>query len=117
MKQDRDIGSGFLPKSDGCEGCLASGGWWLHLRRCATCGYIGCCNSSPGQHAEMHARESGHSVAASFEPLQNWFVDFRTRRVFRSKRLPPPHSHPASQPVPGPAGRVPRDWESLLRDS
>jgi hypothetical protein len=28
--------------------------------------------------------------------------------------LLPPHSHPKNQPVPGPAGRVPADWESLL---
>jgi len=28
--------------------------------------------------------------------------------------LLPPHAHPKSQPVPGPAGRVPANWESLL---
>jgi hypothetical protein len=28
--------------------------------------------------------------------------------------LLPPHAHPNSQPVPGPAGRVPTNWESLL---
>ena len=28
--------------------------------------------------------------------------------------LLPPHSHPEDQPAPGPAGRVPANWESLL---
>jgi hypothetical protein len=28
--------------------------------------------------------------------------------------LPPPHAHPEDQPVPGPARRVPPNWESLL---
>ena len=33
----------------GCLECLAEGGWWFHLRRCAECGHIGCCDSSPNQ--------------------------------------------------------------------
>jgi hypothetical protein len=28
--------------------------------------------------------------------------------------LLPPHSHPESQPTPGPEGRVPANWESLV---
>jgi hypothetical protein len=28
--------------------------------------------------------------------------------------LAPPHHHPLDQPVPGPAGRVPDDWEDHL---
>ena len=35
------------PSGTGCVECLASDGWWLHLRRCATCGHIGCCDNSP----------------------------------------------------------------------
>lgn len=30
----------------GCEECLASGGWWVHLRMCQSCGHIGCCDRS-----------------------------------------------------------------------
>lgn len=37
------------PSSTGCVDCLATGGWWLHLRRCAECGQIGCCDNSPNQ--------------------------------------------------------------------
>ncbi len=28
---------------------------------------------------------------------------------------PPPTSHPTTQPVPGPEGHVPADWQQLLR--
>ena len=35
----------------GCEDCLATGGVWLHLRICLTCGHVGCCDDSPGKHA------------------------------------------------------------------
>ncbi len=31
----------------GCEECLKTGGWWVHLRMCETCGKVGCCDSSP----------------------------------------------------------------------
>ena len=35
----------------GCEECLASGGRWVHLRMCQSCGHIGCCDDSPSKHA------------------------------------------------------------------
>lgn len=37
-----------------CHECLASGGQWVHLRRCAQCGHVGCCDNSPGKHATGH---------------------------------------------------------------
>jgi hypothetical protein len=60
--------------------------------------------------------EFGHPVVASFEPLQGWFYDYEKRKVFRGYRLASPRSHPEGQPAPGPEGRVPRNWESLLHD-
>jgi uncharacterized UBP type Zn finger protein len=56
----------------GCEDCLATGGTWLHLRVCRTCGHVGCCDSSPNRHATRHARESAHPVISSVEPGENW---------------------------------------------
>ncbi|WP_432250672.1 UBP-type zinc finger domain-containing protein [Streptomyces sanyensis] len=51
---------------------MARGWRWVHLRACLTCGHIGCCDSSRGQHAWAHAREAGHPVAASFEKGEHW---------------------------------------------
>jgi hypothetical protein len=116
MKKDRrGISLASKPSGDGCVECLVSPkGWWFHLRRCAECGHIGCCDSSPSQHASKHAAATGHPIIASFEPGEDWFYDYETRGMIRGVELLPPHAHPASQPVPGPEGRVPGNWESLL---
>ena len=111
----RGINPASKPSGDGCVECLASSkGWWFHLRRCAECGHIGCCDSSPSQHASKHAAATGHPIIASFEPGEDWFYDYETQGMIKDAELLPPHSHPESQPVPGPAGRVPADWQSLL---
>jgi hypothetical protein len=102
------------PSGTGCVECLASGGWWLHLRRCTACGHIGCCDSSPSRHARKHVHDSGHPIIASFEPGEDWFYDFRSNQMLAAQPLAPPRSHPADQPVPGPRGRVPPDWEARL---
>lgn len=57
---------------DGCEECLRTGGRWVHLRVCRTCGVIGCCDSSPNRHASSHAAASGHPIATSVEPGETW---------------------------------------------
>ena len=59
--------------ADGCVECLAAGGRWLHLRRCVTCGHIGCCDQSPGRHATAHFHEVGHPLLQSFEPGEDWY--------------------------------------------
>jgi hypothetical protein len=88
----------------------------LHLRRCAECGHIGCCDSSPSQHASKHHAATGHPIITSFEPGEHWFYDYRTEEFFAGPKLPVPHAHPLDQPVPGPAGRVPSNWETLLHE-
>jgi hypothetical protein len=75
---------------------------------------VGCCDNSPAQHATAHFRETGHAVLRSFEPGEDWFFDYRTNEFFSGPALLPPDSHPADQPVPGPAGMVPPDWERQL---
>ncbi|TFY96671.1 UBP-type zinc finger domain-containing protein [Ramlibacter humi] len=105
---------GALPSGTGCAECLATGQWWLHLRRCAKCGHIGCCDSSPHQHATKHFHETGHYLIRSFEPGEDWFWNYRTQQAMTGPALAGPQSHPAGQPVPGPAGRVPADWERHL---
>lgn len=114
MSTQAGINPSAKPSGTGCVECLASDGWWLHLRRCAECGHIGCCDSSPSQHASRHAAEADHPISTSFEPGEDWFWNYQTRRMVGGAELAPPHSHPASQPAPGPTGKVPRDWQSKL---
>jgi hypothetical protein len=102
------------PSGDGCVECLDGGGWWFHLRRCAACGHIGCCDSSPGQHATGHAKGAGHPFLTSFEPGEDWFWNADTEQFYEGPALAPPTAHPADQPVPGPAGSVPADWQNRL---
>jgi Zn-finger in ubiquitin-hydrolases and other protein len=46
----------------GCEECLATGGHWVHLRMCQSCGHVGCCDVSPGRHSTAHFRSTSHSL-------------------------------------------------------
>ena len=57
---------------DGCEDCLKTGGRWVHLRLCLTCGHVGCCDSSPNRHATKHFRDEGHPIVQSLEPGETW---------------------------------------------
>jgi Zn-finger in ubiquitin-hydrolases and other protein len=114
MADAGSIDTAVPPSGTGCVECLANDGWWFHLRRCARCGHIGCCDSSPSQHASKHARSSGHPLVQSFEPGEEWYWDYTTDEYYDGPPLAPPRDHPADQPVPGPEGRVPRDWQRQL---
>ena len=66
------------PSSDGCEDCLRTGGRWVHLRMCMSCGHVGCCDSSPNRHATAHHHATKHPIMRSMEPGEEWgwcFVD------------------------------------------
>ncbi len=61
-----------------CHDCLEEGLTWVHLRGCMTCGHVGCCDSSVGQHATRHFESTGHPVMRSAESGDDWrwcFVD------------------------------------------
>jgi hypothetical protein len=115
MAKSHEIDAHVKPSGSGCVECLADGGWWLHLRRCAECGHIGCCDNSPKKHATAHFHSTGHATIASFEPGELWFYDYARKDFIDGPRLAEPRWHPADQPVPGPAGKVPADWESELQ--
>ncbi|MFC4590550.1 UBP-type zinc finger domain-containing protein [Sphaerisporangium corydalis] len=66
----------------GCEECLASGSRWVHLRTCLTCGHVGCCDSSPNQHASHHFAAIGHPIAESFEPGEDWAWCYKDEVLF-----------------------------------
>jgi uncharacterized UBP type Zn finger protein len=57
---------------EGCEECLKTGGWWVHLRMCSSCGHIGCCDNSPSRHATAHFHETSHPIIRSAEPGEEW---------------------------------------------
>jgi hypothetical protein len=114
MSDTPGINVAVPPSGPGCVECLATGGWWLHLRRCAECGHIGCCDTSPSQHATAHAKADGHAFVQSFEPGEEWFWSYDNEAFYDGPELAPPHHHPTDQPTPGPAGQVPRDWRSHL---
>jgi hypothetical protein len=102
------------PSGTGCIDCDAVDGWWVHLRRCVECGHVGCCDSSPAQHATAHFRETGHPVIRSFEPGEDWYWDYTTNDAAAAVPVAPPLNRPEDQSVPGPAERVPENWRELI---
>lgn len=63
-----------------CEDCRRTGGQWVSLRRCTTCGHVGCCDSSPSRHARAHFEQTGHPVIESWSAGPKWYWDYRTAR-------------------------------------
>lgn len=59
------------PKAHSCDG---GDGSRFGLRVCLTCGYVGCCESDPGQHALKHSKASGHQVIASYPFDKDSFI-------------------------------------------
>ncbi|MDM7831309.1 UBP-type zinc finger domain-containing protein [Cellulomonas edaphi] len=102
------------PSGTGCLECERTGGWWFHLRRCATCGHVGCCDSSPSQHATAHWHETGHALMRSFEPGEDWWWDYAAGSGTTGPTLADPQHRPVEQGAPGPRGRVPDDWRVHL---
>lgn len=102
------------PSGTGCVECEADGSWWVNLRRCVECGHVGCCDSSLGKHATAHYAQTGHRYIRTFEPGQDWYWDYQTQTMVTGIPLPPPQHHPLEQPTPGPADRVPADWQDRL---
>ena len=114
MPANSAIDPSVPPASEGCSACESDGGWWLHLRRCASCGAIGCCDSSPAQHATAHYTQTGHPIVRSFEPGETWFWNYESDAYTEGPELAPPVARPVGQGSPAPRDRVPADWRSLL---
>ena len=81
------------PSGDGCVECLAMGGTWVHLRRCTSCGHIGCCDSSPNRHASAHYATVAHPLVQSFEPGEDWFWCYPDQIAFELPANGPSPSH------------------------
>jgi len=67
-----------------CEECAREGrDTWVSLRRCLSCGHVGCCDSSPGQHATGHHHDTTHPMVETLQRGQDWvwcYVDEVTMR-------------------------------------
>ena len=59
-------------RTDGCEECLKTGDRWVQLRKCLSCGHVGCCDSSKNTHATKHFNATSHPIMQSNEPGQAW---------------------------------------------
>jgi CPA1 family monovalent cation:H+ antiporter len=60
------------PPDPVCVRCLEDGARWVALRQCLECSHVGCCDSSPGQHATAHFHETTHAVMQSAEQGEDW---------------------------------------------
>jgi hypothetical protein len=49
----------------------------------------------------------------SWEKAEEFKRELESEYAARPNGGLPPHSHPEDQPLPGPAGKVPSNWESL----
>lgn len=72
------------PSAPGCEDCLRIGGRWVHLRLCLTCGHVGCCDSSPNQHATKHSHAKKHPLVQSMEPGEEWVWCYVDEVIFET---------------------------------
>jgi uncharacterized UBP type Zn finger protein len=70
------------PSANGCEECLKTGSWWVHLRICRICGHVGCCDQSPNKHATKHFHATGHPIIQSIEPGEDWLWCYVDKVVF-----------------------------------
>lgn len=82
------------PSATACLECTAMGSRWVHLRRCTTCGHVGCCDLSPNRHATAHHGESGHPVVQSYEPDEDWYWCYDDEVAFELPGSKPSASHP-----------------------
>ncbi len=78
---------------NGCYDCLLVGGTWVHLRRCVTCGHVGCCDSSPNRHATAHFQAADHPLMQSYEPGEDWFWCYVDQLAFEADEPGPSPSH------------------------
>jgi uncharacterized UBP type Zn finger protein len=88
------IVAGVAPSSNGCEDCLAIGSHWLHLRRCTSCGHVGCCDNSPMRHATAHYHGTAHPIIQSFEPGEDWLWCYLDDVAFELPSMLASPSHP-----------------------
>ena len=66
-----------------------NGDAWVHLRLCAVCGHVGCCDSSPNRHATAHFRGSGHPLIRSYERGEDFWYCYLDDMLFQVEGVGP----------------------------
>ena len=66
-----------------CSDCVETGGTWVHLRQCLTCGRTGCCDLSPNTHATAHFRDTGHPMIRTAETDEDWWWCYPDDRLYQ----------------------------------
>ncbi|PXA91043.1 hypothetical protein DMC25_06680 [Caulobacter sp. D4A] len=89
------------PSADGCEDCLKTGGWWVHLRLCRACGHVGCCDQSPGRHATAHFKATDHPIIEGYDPPEGWGWCYVDEVSFDLSEYKTPHPRPIKKWVEG----------------
>lgn len=83
-----------VASGNGCVECLETGGRWVHLRLCMSCGHVGCCDNSPGRHATAHFRaRHDHPIIQSYEPGEDWWWCYIDNLAFEVPGAGPSPSH------------------------
>ena len=82
------------PSALGCEECLQLGDAWFHLRVCRTCGHVGCCDQSPGQHATKHFHATKHPIIEGYDPPEGWGWCYVDEIMFDLSDRMTPHNGP-----------------------
>ena len=82
------------PSADGCEECLKTGGWWVHLRLCRACGHVGCCDQSPSRHASAHFAATQHPIIEGYDPPEGWGWCWVDEVAFDLSDRKTPHPRP-----------------------
>ena len=65
----QQVGEGVQPRANLCEECGIVG----PLRMCATCGYVGCCESR-NSHDTRHWEKTGHAIIIQMPLEEGSFV-------------------------------------------
>jgi len=66
-----------------CTTCVETGGTWVHLRQCLTCGLTSCCDLSPNRHATAHFRETAHPMIRTAQPDEDWSWCYEDDRLYQ----------------------------------
>jgi ubiquitin-hydrolase Zn-finger-containing protein len=73
------------PSAQGCEECLKTGDWWVHLQESLIGGHVRCCDSSPNRHVTKHFYATEYPLVQSFQPGEHWIWCYVDKVVMKPR--------------------------------